>query len=98
MKVKVNIPYELTLPNNERTMETPADYLFSDAQSIIVIVPCLFQAFLLVKSLKPSTRVLSNRFHSAFKPFAILNTACVLGMLCGAGLAWWFSSMRNTVV
>ncbi|PZO46548.1 MAG: hypothetical protein DCF15_20120, partial [Phormidesmis priestleyi] len=65
-------------------------------QSAIVVVFSILQIVLLVRSIKPTSRSLSAFYHSKSQPFIILNAACILGMLGGAGLAWWLSSMTNT--
>ena len=69
--------------------------LNSAVQNAIVVVLCLLQIVLLVRSLKPITKSLSVLYPSKNQPFIILNVACVLGMLSGAVLAWWLSSMST---
>lgn len=63
----------------------------NSALDIAVLILSGLQIFLMVKSLHPVTVSLSNRASSKVKSFTILNTACVLGIICGASLMWWFS-------
>ncbi len=70
--------------------------LLDDAElRTVIIVFCFLQTVLLLRSLKSATNSLSILYASKIQSFIILNAACVLGMLGGAVLAWWLSSMNT---
>lgn len=67
----------------------------SGVQSLIVAALGLLQIAFMLKSLKPIAQSLPTHFRSTIQPFTILNVACILGMLCGASLAWALSFMSS---
>ncbi|MFK8186452.1 MAG: protein kinase [Phormidesmis sp.] len=68
--------------------------IFSEQGNVFLSMCALtlsgLQIVLMVKVLQPIILSLSGLYQSKVKPFMILNTACVLGLLFGAVIAWCF--------